>query len=120
MDLMARSGNQPPRQEQPNSSFMWSHRAIGAALLKLVVPSSTLHLAGSVSVRMKVVSCQTCPKWHADFVPARLLVTYVGPGTQFMPDGWVAVPAAVAAGSERVGVSAAAAAHVYQNCPCLG
>lgn len=38
-----------------------------------------------VDLRLDVSSGQPCPKWHLDAVPARLLCTLRGAGTQFGP-----------------------------------
>jgi hypothetical protein len=47
--------------------------------------------ASSVSARLEALSWQPCPKWHADTVGARGLVTYAGSGggTQFLPNARV-------------------------------
>ena len=37
-----------------------------------------------VEVRLEVVTTNSCRKWHADFVRARLISTYVGSGTQWL------------------------------------
>lgn len=37
-----------------------------------------------VRAKLEVVETQSCPRWHADHVGVRLLVTYVGPGTCFI------------------------------------
>jgi len=50
-------------------------RAVGA-----VADVSRLHL------KLEVLNTTTCPKWHADYVTARMLCTYVGPGTQYIPN----------------------------------
>mmetsp|Transcript_20200 Transcript_20200/g.34752 ORF Transcript_20200/g.34752 Transcript_20200/m.34752 type:complete len:232 (-) Transcript_20200:584-1279(-) len=46
-----------------------------------------------LNVKLEVLDSTTCPRWHADHVTARLLCTYVGPGTLFLPNmiarrGW--------------------------------
>jgi hypothetical protein len=53
--------------------------------------------AGSVSARLEALSWQPCPRWHADTVGARGLVTYAGSGggTQYLANarvsrGWAA------------------------------
>jgi hypothetical protein len=56
-----------------------------------------------LSARLEAVDAQPCPKWHADTVGARALVTYAGPGTQYLPNsrvrrGWDATGAPVVAG----------------------
>jgi len=37
-----------------------------------------------VEVRLEVVTTNSCRKWHADYVKARLITTYVGTGTQWL------------------------------------
>ena len=36
-----------------------------------------------MAVRLDVVDTDACRRFHADYVPLRLLCTYVGPGTQW-------------------------------------
>ena len=38
----------------------------------------------AVSVRLAIVTTNSCRKFHADYVKARLLTTYVGTGTQWI------------------------------------
>jgi hypothetical protein len=48
-------------------------------------------LAGSprrVRVRLDVVTGDACRRWHRDCVPLRLICTYRGPGTQWVPPTW--------------------------------
>jgi hypothetical protein len=40
-----------------------------------------------LNIRLDVTRDQPCPKWHLDAVPARLLCTLRGPGTEFGPIG---------------------------------
>lgn len=37
-----------------------------------------------MNVRVEVIKTDACRKWHADFVRARLITTYVGTGTQWL------------------------------------
>lgn len=37
-----------------------------------------------LEVRVEVVTTNSCRKWHADYVKARLIATYVGDGTQWL------------------------------------
>ncbi len=37
-----------------------------------------------LEVRLEVVTTNSCRKWHADYVKARLISTYVGCGTQWL------------------------------------
>lgn len=41
----------------------------------------------SVRLRLEVVETDACRRFHADLVPARLLTTLVGPGTQWIEAG---------------------------------
>ena len=59
--------------------------------------------ASAVSARLEALASQPCPRWHADTVSARALVTYAGPGTQYLPNarvrrGWDRTGAPVVAG----------------------
>jgi hypothetical protein len=48
-------------------------------------------LAGAprVKVTLASVASDACRRFHADFVPLRMLCTYVGPGTEFVRDRYV-------------------------------
>ena len=35
-------------------------------------------------VRLELVTTDSCRKWHSDYVPARLITTYLGEGTQWL------------------------------------
>jgi len=37
-----------------------------------------------MEVRLEVVTTNSCRKWHADYVKARLITTYLGTGTQWL------------------------------------
>ncbi|MEL6531247.1 MAG: DUF1826 domain-containing protein [Pseudomonadota bacterium] len=39
---------------------------------------------GGVEVRLEIVTTDSCRKWHADYVKARLITTYIGTGTQWL------------------------------------
>ncbi len=38
----------------------------------------------TLSVRLEIVTTDSCRKFHADYVPARLITTYVGSGTDWI------------------------------------
>lgn len=38
----------------------------------------------ALDVRLEVVTTDSCRKWHADYVKARLITTYIGTGTQWL------------------------------------
>jgi hypothetical protein len=50
--------------------------------------SSTLQL-DHLHAQLEVVTKQSCPKWHADFVKMRMLCTYAGPGTWCIENRYV-------------------------------
>jgi Protein of unknown function (DUF1826) len=39
---------------------------------------------GDVEIRLEHVTTNACKKFHGDYVTARLICTYVGPGTQWL------------------------------------
>ncbi|MEM6857187.1 MAG: DUF1826 domain-containing protein [Pseudomonadota bacterium] len=39
---------------------------------------------GAVSVRLAIITTDSCRKFHADYVRARLITTYIGTGTQWI------------------------------------
>lgn len=49
------------------------------------VYSSILDLE-RITVRVELVTTNSCRKWHADYVTARLITTYVGSGTEWIDD----------------------------------
>lgn len=40
--------------------------------------------SATIEVRAELVTTNSCRKWHADYVTARLITTYVGTGTQWL------------------------------------
>ncbi len=42
--------------------------------------------ADSVGLRLRRLDRPMCPRFHTDFVPARLICAYGGPGTQWLPE----------------------------------
>ncbi|MGY6214572.1 DUF1826 domain-containing protein [Methylolobus aquaticus] len=42
--------------------------------------------AESVGLRLRTLDRPMCPRFHTDFVPARLICAYGGPGTQWLPE----------------------------------
>jgi len=47
----------------------------------------------AISARLEALDTQPCPKWHADTVGARALVTFAGKATEYLPNecvrrGW--------------------------------
>ena len=54
-------------------------------LFAVAALSAALPAAESLSAKLEVVTGQSCPKWHSDYVGCRCLVTYAGHGTLFAP-----------------------------------
>jgi hypothetical protein len=41
-----------------------------------------------VGLRLVVLNQPMCPKFHVDNIPVRLVTTYLGPGTEWVPNEW--------------------------------
>lgn len=50
--------------------------------------------SASIEIRLERVTGRACWKWHSDYVTARLICTYIGPGTQWLSRGCNHPPAA--------------------------
>ena len=46
---------------------------------------AVLSVQPRVRLRLEAMTGVACPRWHADAVPLRLLCTYRGPGTEWLP-----------------------------------
>ncbi|MDX1635191.1 MAG: DUF1826 domain-containing protein [Marinobacter sp.] len=64
-----------------------------ADVQELVEMFRCLFEPAAVGVRLHVLADTMCPRFHTDRVPARLLVTYVGRGTEWLPETLVKRPA---------------------------
>lgn len=53
-------------------------------IVRLSVQYCDILRLDEVEVRLEVVTTNSCRKWHADFVTARLITTYIGTGTQWL------------------------------------
>ncbi|QIQ86711.1 DUF1826 domain-containing protein [Erythrobacter sp.] len=60
------------------------HRAFAEDVALLAGRLCAVMQCDSVEVRLEVVTTDSCRKFHADYVAARLITTYVGPGTQWL------------------------------------
>lgn len=65
----------------------WAGPALSADVLALARNFASVMACPAVEVRLEVVDDDACRKFHADYVPARLVTTYLGPGTDWLPDG---------------------------------
>ncbi|WP_082443336.1 MULTISPECIES: DUF1826 domain-containing protein [unclassified Sphingomonas] len=57
---------------------------LGADVATLADAFARIVGATRVSIRLDVVETDACRRFHADYVTARLICTYVGPGTQWL------------------------------------
>lgn len=65
--------------------------AFVADLAALVSHFATLAQTRTVRMRLDAITGDACRRWHRDCVPLRLICTYLGPGTQWVPPGLSAV-----------------------------
>jgi hypothetical protein len=59
--------------------------AFAADVARLVALFAGLTQAPRVRLRLDMVTGDACRRWHRDCVPLRLICTYWGPGTQWVP-----------------------------------
>ena len=59
--------------------------AFAADVVSLVSRFAGLTLAPRVRLRLDRVTGDACRRWHCDCVPLRLICTYLGPATQWVP-----------------------------------
>ena len=57
---------------------------LAADILSLANHFSTAMSLSKVEVRLEIISTNACYKYHADWVSARLITTYLGQGTQWI------------------------------------
>lgn len=65
----------------------WPGAALAADIDDLARRFAAVMACPAVELRLEVVRGDACRKFHADYVPARLVTTYLGPGTDWLPDG---------------------------------
>jgi len=69
----------------------------------LVVQFAQIVGCASVRLRLDAISTDACMRWHRDCVPLRLITTYRGPGTEWLPPAQAA--AALAQPDQNMGGS---------------
>lgn len=67
--------------DQPRDAFV-------ADIASLVTRFAALAQSRTVRLRLDVITGDACRRWHRDCVPLRLICTYRGPGTQWVPPAW--------------------------------
>jgi hypothetical protein len=65
----------------------WS--GLAAALAGLAEATAAAIDAPAIDLRLEKVLHDSCRLFHVDFVQARLIVTLIGPGTEYLPDAAV-------------------------------
>lgn len=58
--------------------------ALGELMADLARRFAAIMGCDAVKVRLEVIRTDACRKFHADYVPARLIATLAGPGTQWI------------------------------------
>ncbi len=74
-----------PLRGLDEASASWLRADVAARLEELVALTN----ADKLSVSFGPVRTNQCPKFHVDYVPYRLVTTYTGPGTEWVPDALV-------------------------------
>ncbi len=84
---------------------------LAADIAKLATQFASIMQESRVSIRLEIITGDACKKFHADYVTARLISSYAGPGTQWLSN---ADAADLAAGVpvERLDVRAVFAGEV--------
>lgn len=62
--------------------------AFVADIAGLVTRFAALAQSRTVRLRLDAITGDACRRWHRDCVPLRLICTYRGPGTQWVPPAW--------------------------------
>lgn len=65
-----------------------AREALVADIARLVTCFAEVARSHSVRLRLDLVTEDGCRRWHRDCVPLRLVCTYRGPGTQWVPPAW--------------------------------
>jgi hypothetical protein len=68
-----------------------------ADIVALARRAAPLMMAAAFDLRLELVTGNACQKFHADYVPLRLITSYAGPGSQWMSNADAAALAAGAA-----------------------
>ena len=82
---------------------------LAADILMLAERYCSILKLTELEVRLEIVTTNSCRKWHADFVEARLITTYAGSGTQWLTH---ADAARVKNGTEPLRINAMSAGDV--------
>ena len=69
----------------PDTSLM---TALGQDMAHLVTVFAAAAKSPSVDVRIEAVEGDACRRFHTDVSAARLVTTYIGPGTVWVPPDW--------------------------------
>lgn len=87
-----------PGQSAATALPRWAHDIDGAKpwiadVNELIEMYQCLFEPEAIGLRIHVLANTMCPRFHVDRVPVRLLCTYRGPGTEWLPEPLVTRPA---------------------------
>lgn len=97
----------PPRELAGAFAALPGHAAFVADVAWLLQAYACLLGARRIGLRLRALEQAMCPRFHIDQVPLRLVTTYAGPGSQWLP-GALPVGAAEPAGIRQLGCGAVA------------
>lgn len=92
--LKANSSFQASMTLSPQNAFTAIHKALGGSestsrlskdIAELVDMFCCLFDLGKAGLRLTVLNKAMCPRFHVDYVPCRLVTTYQGVATQWLP-----------------------------------
>ena len=83
--------NEAPEILQANYSLSQWQPALSEDVAALVDMFGCLFDAELVGLRLRTLNSAMCPKFHFDRVPCRLVMTYNGSGTQWLPNQCIAI-----------------------------
>lgn len=84
LDVSLRLRSVAPIEVEPALS---GYPALASDLAELTTLAMDLFEAREVGLRLRSLSAPMCPRFHVDRVVARVVCTYQGPGTEWVPDG---------------------------------
>ncbi|MBC3475987.1 MULTISPECIES: DUF1826 domain-containing protein [Pseudomonas] len=74
----------------PEAADLHGYEGFVADVYWLVSAFTCLVGARRVGLRVRILEGAMCPRFHVDHVPLRLLTTYAGPGSEWLPEGSIA------------------------------
>ncbi|CAN0561665.1 unnamed protein product [Ectocarpus sp. 12 AP-2014] len=69
------------RLPQPNAA-----EALIEDIMTVAEATAYLFNTDSVGIRLRLLNTAMCPRFHCDNLPVRLVTTYAGPGSEWLPE----------------------------------